>query len=69
MKSAPLLVAALALVAMAAACDQTGQRQAQQGELQKPGERPAPRAGLNVPPDVWLGPPRPSALATPGLVP
>ena len=60
----PLLIAlaASALFGLAA-CETSGQKQAQQGELQLPGERPAPTA-LNIPPDEWAGPPRTTQTAT-----
>lgn len=60
MKATAVLPALLALL-LATACDSTGQQQAAEGRLQRPGERPAPATGLNVPPDAWSGPSRPAA--------
>ena len=60
MKAAAVLPALLTLF-LAAACDSTGQQQATEGRPQLPGERPAPAAGLNLPPDAWSGPSRPAA--------
>jgi hypothetical protein len=54
-KSVLFLLAANALLGVAA-CDRTGQKQAEQGAIQLPGERPATNAGLNLPPDEWAGP-------------
>jgi hypothetical protein len=54
-----LLFALLGLLVLAA-CSPTGQQQAAVGTIQLPGERPAPDLGLNVPPDAWSGPGRPS---------
>lgn len=64
----PLLAALTATALLGAflslgACATSGQKQAQEGELQLPGERPAPTA-LNVPPDEWAGPPRTTQTAT-----
>ena len=66
MKAAAILTALLGLL-LATACDSTGQQQATEGRLQMPGERPAPAAGLNIPPDAWSGPSRPaeSSFASP----
>ena len=60
MKAVAVLPPLLALF-LVTACDSTGQQQAADGKLQLPGERPAPAAGLNVPPDAWSSPSRPAA--------
>lgn len=64
--SAARLAVFVAFLALAA-CDRTGQQQAQAGAIQLPGERPAAGSTLNVPPDAWSGPGRPPvwSLATP----
>ncbi|WIM14504.1 hypothetical protein [Enhydrobacter sp.] len=59
MRPGRLLFALLGLLVLAA-CSATGQQQAAVGTIQLPGERPAPDLGLNVPPDAWSGPGRPS---------
>lgn len=58
----PTLIGLLSL----GACSATGQQQAAAGTVQLPGERPAPSAGLNVPPDAWAGPGR---AGTPSFAP
>jgi hypothetical protein len=57
MKPALLLLAATALLG-AAGCALSGQKQTEQGAVQLPGERHAPNANLNVPPDEWAAPAR-----------
>jgi hypothetical protein len=57
MRSLPLLPALIGLLVLAA-CSPTGRQQAAAGTIQLPGERPAPGAGLNVPPEAWAGPGR-----------
>ncbi|HTR87211.1 MAG TPA: hypothetical protein VMI56_22200 [Reyranella sp.] len=48
--------------ALLGGCAVNGQQQAEQAEVQLPGERAAPRSPLNVPPDEWAAPPRPAAM-------
>ena len=62
MKPVLLLLAASALLG-ATGCDSSGQRQTAQGELQLPGERPAQNNHLNIPPDEWAAPARPTQTA------
>jgi hypothetical protein len=57
MKPVLLFLAAFALVG-ASGCALSGQKQTQQGEIQLPGERPAPNVALAIPPDEWAAPPR-----------
>jgi len=59
MKSVFVLIASVALLG-AAGCATSGQQQAQPGELQLPGERPA-KTALNLPPDEWASPGHPNA--------
>jgi hypothetical protein len=56
----PIVLLALSSVLLGA-CALSGQQQAEQAEVQLPGERAAPHQALNTPPDEWAAPPRPAA--------
>lgn len=53
------LLLSVAVVLVAAACDQSRQDQDQGSAVQLPGEPPTTtNAALTIPPDVWAAPPR-----------
>jgi len=57
----PIVFLALSSVLLGA-CALSGQQQAEQAEVQLPGERAAPHQDLNVPPDEWAAPARPASM-------